>query len=418
MGFLRKLGKKIKKVFKKIGKALKKGFGKVAKAFGKLGPLGSIALSFLLPGIGNMLTGWLSHMGKFGKFIMQVGTKIKQGASWIKEGVGTVFNKVSDAIEWGMNAVSKPFMKEGARGMGSAFRDFISDATGGFIDKSTVGLRDAEGKLLTDANPFTKDGVLKDLDTSTEWKLKEGWDDPTSENWGQGERVAVSPDDVTKLSDIQTESKFFREQKAFMDKNMREITVKAGETPKLKSGEILVGSGDGGKYQVWKNEKALDSWTSGDFDIETRMADLASKSQTKVTDTSYSVWEGRTDSEQGITSFVKGSKEADVYKKVGALSTYGMTQMEGEAQIAAYNARVKRDRADYFTDAGLESLARQSSYSITQPQNFIDVTKFDIGKDLNKQYLESMNVHDFNISGFDIGGYGLGYEDLIERLAT
>jgi hypothetical protein len=34
MGFLRKLGRKIKKVFKKIGKVLKRGFGKVAKAFG------------------------------------------------------------------------------------------------------------------------------------------------------------------------------------------------------------------------------------------------------------------------------------------------------------------------------------------------------------------------------------------------
>ena len=88
MGFLRKVGKKIKKVFKKIGKAIKKGFGKVAKAFGKLGPLGSIALSFLLPGIGNMLTGWLGHMGKFGKFIMNVGSKIKQGATWIRRVCG------------------------------------------------------------------------------------------------------------------------------------------------------------------------------------------------------------------------------------------------------------------------------------------------------------------------------------------
>ena len=48
MGFLRKIGKKIKRAFKKIGKKIKRAFGKVAKFFGKLGPLGSIALSFLL----------------------------------------------------------------------------------------------------------------------------------------------------------------------------------------------------------------------------------------------------------------------------------------------------------------------------------------------------------------------------------
>ena len=113
MGFLRKVGKKIKKVFKKIGKKLKKGFGKIAKAFGKLGPLGSIALSFLLPGIGNMLTGWLANMGKFGKFIMNVGSKIKQGATWVKEGVGTVFNKVSDAIEFGMNKFHQDLVVKG-----------------------------------------------------------------------------------------------------------------------------------------------------------------------------------------------------------------------------------------------------------------------------------------------------------------
>mgnify|MGYP000595478823 CR=1 FL=1 len=48
MGFFKKIFKGFKKVFKKIGKTLKKGFGKLAKAFGKLGPLGSIALNFLV----------------------------------------------------------------------------------------------------------------------------------------------------------------------------------------------------------------------------------------------------------------------------------------------------------------------------------------------------------------------------------
>ncbi len=46
MGWLRKKAKQIGNVFKKIGKKLKKGLGKIAKAFGKLGPLGSLSLSF------------------------------------------------------------------------------------------------------------------------------------------------------------------------------------------------------------------------------------------------------------------------------------------------------------------------------------------------------------------------------------
>jgi hypothetical protein len=126
MGKLRKIGKKIKRGFKSLGKKLKKGLGKIAKAFGKLGPLGSIALSFLLPGMGSVLSGWLSNMGPVGEFILNIGSKIQKGANWVKDGVGRVFNRVTDAIEYGMNAVSKPFMQEGARGAGSAFRDFVS----------------------------------------------------------------------------------------------------------------------------------------------------------------------------------------------------------------------------------------------------------------------------------------------------
>ena len=74
MGFLRKVGKKIAGGVRKIGRKLKKGLGKIAKAFGKLGPLGSIALSLILPGLGN-IAGWLgntiSAMGPAGKFLVE-----------------------------------------------------------------------------------------------------------------------------------------------------------------------------------------------------------------------------------------------------------------------------------------------------------------------------------------------------------
>ena len=58
MGKLRKIGRSIGRGFKSLGKRLKRGLGKVAKAFGKLGPLGSIALSFILPGVGS----WISSV--------------------------------------------------------------------------------------------------------------------------------------------------------------------------------------------------------------------------------------------------------------------------------------------------------------------------------------------------------------------
>ena len=118
MGKLRKLGKKIGRGIKKIGKRLKKGLGSIAKAFGKLGFVGSLALSFLLPGIGSAIGGWLQGVvqtGGFGSNIANAALKIADGVSkagnFVKDGVGKVFNRVTDAIEYGMNAVSKAFMQ-------------------------------------------------------------------------------------------------------------------------------------------------------------------------------------------------------------------------------------------------------------------------------------------------------------------
>ena len=66
MGKLKKLGKKIwkgvKKVGKKIGRGFKKAFNEVGKAFGKLGPLGTIAMMFILPGLGSAIWNGLGNM--------------------------------------------------------------------------------------------------------------------------------------------------------------------------------------------------------------------------------------------------------------------------------------------------------------------------------------------------------------------
>ena len=52
----KKLGSSIAKGMRKIGRGVKKGFSKLTKAFGKLGPLGHLALFFIMPGMGNVLT--------------------------------------------------------------------------------------------------------------------------------------------------------------------------------------------------------------------------------------------------------------------------------------------------------------------------------------------------------------------------
>lgn len=134
MGKLRKIGKKIGRGFKRIGKKFKKALGRVAKAFGKLGPLGSIALSFMLPGVGS----WIAGLPQ-GNFIKVIADGIGKAGNFIKDGVGKVFNRVTDAIEYGMNKVSG--IVPGGKGeLGTNFRNWVSETTGGFIDPSTKGV--------------------------------------------------------------------------------------------------------------------------------------------------------------------------------------------------------------------------------------------------------------------------------------
>ena len=131
MGFLRKKAKQIASAFRKVGRKLKKGLGKVAKAFGKLGPLGSIALSVMLPGIGDMLGTWFKGLDNTG-FLKQFVGKITDVYGVVKDKVGFVFNKVTDAVEFGLNKLSTPF----GGTTGTNLRNFVSDMTNGFIEPS------------------------------------------------------------------------------------------------------------------------------------------------------------------------------------------------------------------------------------------------------------------------------------------
>ena len=132
MGKLRQIGRKVGRAFKKVGKRLKRALGKLARGFGKLGPLGSIALSFILPGMG----GWISGLAKGNSFLQPIAQGLVNASKFVKNGIGTAFNRVTDAVEYGMNRVGSMF--GGAGTGGSRFRDFVSDVTNGFIKPSDI----------------------------------------------------------------------------------------------------------------------------------------------------------------------------------------------------------------------------------------------------------------------------------------
>jgi hypothetical protein len=181
MGWLRKKAKQIARAFRKVGRKLKKGLGKVAKAFGKLGPLGSIALSFILPGIGGAIGSWYKGLDSTG-FLKQFVGKLGDAFNFVKGKVGTVFNKVTDAVEHSLNFVSKPF----GGTAGTNLRNFVSDMTNGFVEKSELATESQAldltdkvsgdiidvGEGISGGETIAKSTVKPDVDTKVAFKDK------------------------------------------------------------------------------------------------------------------------------------------------------------------------------------------------------------------------------------------------------
>lgn len=124
MGFFSKVFKKVKKgfksAFKSIGKAVKKVFKGFGKFMGKIGIVGQLAMSFILPGIGGALmktagkafTGLTSALGASGNVLLKgAGKMLEMGANFAKMG-HSAFKTVTDGIgsfvsEMGHAALSK-----------------------------------------------------------------------------------------------------------------------------------------------------------------------------------------------------------------------------------------------------------------------------------------------------------------------
>ena len=204
MGFLSKIGrglkkafksvfKGIKKVVKPIGKALKKGLGKIGKVFGKLGPLGTLALSLMLPGLGALWTqfgGWASTLGG------PLGT-IMKGIATAGNTIGNVYSSVTGMIS-----------------------DTVGKIAGNTIGKIPVG----GGKNLTDVYKGFTEWVGKSMDNL---RMKAGL--PT-----KNITPTTAMEDATKLG----------EEVA----NIQDITPKLGDTSdminiKMKEPSLLSSDG-------------------------------------------------------------------------------------------------------------------------------------------------------------------------------
>ena len=121
MGFLSKVFKGVKKVFKKVGKAIKRGLKSVGKFMDKIGIVGQIGLSLLLPGIGSALSGmWgklvtgLSSYSGVGSTVINGAGKFLAKATQLASGAGRAFSSITEGVK---NVVGET-LKAGANALG------------------------------------------------------------------------------------------------------------------------------------------------------------------------------------------------------------------------------------------------------------------------------------------------------------
>ena len=160
MGFLSKVWKGIKKTFKKIFKPIKKVFKSVGKFMGKIGIVGQIAMSFILPGIGSALSGAFSNvvgglmggalgpagkaagwvLGKAGEFAQMASAGFKTVTGAVTDFIGTTGKYVGGKLGFTKEMTLKQAF--GAEGWGGRLTDSFSkfgDAAGELFDTDVKG---------------------------------------------------------------------------------------------------------------------------------------------------------------------------------------------------------------------------------------------------------------------------------------
>ena len=192
MGWLRKKAKQIGNAFKKVGKVLKKGLGKIGKFFGKLGPLGSLALSFMFSAFGGPILQWLNNIPGVSK-IGQVFKGIKSFATDIGK---SIYGTVTEGIQTGINRIGQAFGKEG---IGDGFKTFVDNITG-LGETTTEAVADTATDVVADTATDAVSGqttfgpVRENPKFSTE-AIKETVEETVEQDNGFFNRFKNNPED-------------------------------------------------------------------------------------------------------------------------------------------------------------------------------------------------------------------------------
>jgi hypothetical protein len=184
MGFLRKVGRKIGKGIRKLGRGIK-------NAFGKLGPIGTLALYYMMPTIAHKFTNGLTSLSQMGNapnanFLMKTAGKLADATHYAADGIGSVHNGITKAMTTGLDAITGPLE------VGSKLSNFINDK------RLDYGV-DANNQWTTNIQ------ALADKETDKELKLK--WTNMLPK---------TSPDSTREVADIAAKTAAEKEQPSLL----------------------------------------------------------------------------------------------------------------------------------------------------------------------------------------------------------
>lgn len=158
MGFFSKVFKGVKKVFKKVGKGIKSAFKSIGKFMDKIGIVGQIGLSLLLPGIGSALSGmWGSLVGGLQAY-SGVGASIINGAGNFLNAATNIASNITKpftTITEGVKNVVGETLKAGANALGVDTALLKAGETFGSEYLTKLGTSISKANLTSIGNAFT-----------------------------------------------------------------------------------------------------------------------------------------------------------------------------------------------------------------------------------------------------------------------
>jgi len=176
MGYLKKFFKKtfkgIKKALKPIGRALKRGLGDVGKFFGEMGPLGTLALTLMLPGIGAAWSSFGTWAGAQGGLLGGVMQSIAAVGNTAGKVYSSVTGMISDTVgNIAANTIGK--IPVGAN-------KNLADVYNGFTQYVGNRMDDIRMTLDLPTQNITADSVVADAGKLNEKIVERGYTDSAS----------------------------------------------------------------------------------------------------------------------------------------------------------------------------------------------------------------------------------------------